>query len=100
MGRKGTPIGINQNLVKVATEGKDAKGRDTFINKEEVPTRIDEVSETLIYLGWAVYGTLETDPLWKIKRMSQDGTVWKQEYADGNEYYRNKWSDRAILNYE
>lgn len=93
------PIGTNTAPIKFDTEGTDANGREIVLARPEVPTRIDEVSDTLFYLGWAELATAEGDPLWKIRRIQLVGTVWEQKYVNGNEFYRNVWNDRASYIY-
>lgn len=92
-------IGLQIEPLRSPTEGSDAHGRPTLIVKEEAPTRIDEVNGNLIYCGWAEFGSLENDPIWKIKKTERVGGVWKQTYVDGNQFYRSIWDDRSILNY-
>ena len=82
-----------------ATEGHDAYGRESQIVKDESPTRVDEVSDTLFYLGWAKSTVNEDEPIWKIRRIQLVGSVWELKYANGNQYYRSIWDDRAILTY-
>jgi len=99
---KGTvlrPIGTNTAPIKFDTEGTDANGREIVLARPEIPTRIDEVSDSLFYLGWAELSTLESEPLWKIRRIQQVGTVWEQKYVNGEEFYRHVWDDRATLTY-
>lgn len=93
------PIGTNTNPIKFDTEGTDANGREIVLARPEVPTRIDEVSDSLFYLGWAELDTLESETLWKIRRIQQVGTVWEQKYVNGNEFYRYVWNDRASYAY-
>ena len=92
-------IGDSYEYFKSPTEGHDANGRPVQIIKEEFPTRIDEVNDTLFYIGWAVLGSSESDDVWKIKKIEQIDTVWKETYANGNQFYRNKWIDRDKLTY-
>ena len=93
------PIGALVDPFRSPTEGHDANGRPSQIVKDEFPTRIDEVSTTLFYLGWAELNTVESEPSWKIRRIQQIGNVWFQEYSFGNQFYRYKWSQRANLPY-
>lgn len=93
------PIGIEIDPYQSPTEGHSAEGRPSQIVKDEFPTRIDEVSDTLFYLGWAILGEGESEPYWKIRRIQQVGTVWEQKYAYGNQFYRYKWLDRSVLPY-
>lgn len=89
----------NQSPILIPHEGTNADGRTVFITKEESPTRIDEVSELLFYIGWAKQGTLDDEAKWKIKRIYKIDTVWYMEYADGNEFYDNIWDNRSTLTY-
>lgn len=93
------PIGTNTAPIKFDTEGTDANGREIVLARPEVPTRIDEVSDTLFYLGWAELSTPTSEPLWKIRRIQKVGTVWEQKYVNGDEFYRYVWDDRASLVY-
>ncbi len=93
------PIGTNTHPIKFDTEGTDANGRIIVLSRPEIPTRIDEVSDTLFYLGWAELATDEGDLLWKIRRIQQVGSIWEQKYVNGEEFYRHAWDDRASLVY-
>jgi hypothetical protein len=96
---KTIPVGSNIAPPRFDTEGTDAHGRPTVIIKDEIPTRIDEVNDFLCYLGYAEYGAGEDEPKWKIRRIQQIGNVWEQKYAEGEQYYRHVWNDRASLVY-
>lgn len=62
--------------------------------------KIDQVSETLSYIGWHRPGSSTTSAaVWRIARRSQTGTVWSYEWADGNRNYDNIWDNRASLTY-
>ena len=92
-------IGIEINPLRSPTEGHSAEGRPSQIVKDEFATRIDEVSDTLYYLGWAELGADEGEKVWKIRRIQQVGTVWEQKYAFGTQFYRYVWDDRSIIPY-
>lgn len=92
------PIGIDQTFLS-DNEGTDAKGRQSQVVRDEYPARIDEVNSELFYLGWAELGVAEDNPRWKIRKIQKVGTVWIQQYANGEETYVNSWADRSILNY-
>ena len=106
---KGGNIEDNAHPRRWATEGSSAFGREVQLVKYETPTRIDEVSDTLYFLGWAEWGMPEDEPFWKIRRIQQISTDWEQKYAydgygaehegRGNEFFRFKWSERYLLNY-
>lgn len=80
-------------------QSNTVEGRETVITVIEEPTRIDEVSSTLTYLGFADLGSVDGDAVWKIKRLEQSGNVTTITFADGNRLHDNVWSDRASLNY-
>lgn len=67
------------------------------------PFRVDEVSTSLYYIGYLNIGASapdENEPMWRIKRISQAGTVWKIELADGDSSFTKVWADRALLIYK
>ena len=61
--------------------------------------RIDQISDTLLYIGEGNLGADESAPVWSIKKMEQIGSVWRITYADGNQNKDNVWSDRLTLSY-
>lgn len=68
----------------------------------DVPQKqeIDFVGDTIIYKGWTQPGTLSSDALWKIQRITFTG-VDKDvtyEWADSGNYTQI-WDDRASLTY-
>lgn len=67
-------------------------------NKNYVPI-IDEASATVTYIGYAIPGSLESDPVWKIIKLEESGTVTKTYLADGDSNFDNIWSLRASLTY-
>ena len=64
------------------------------------PIRLDVASSTIMYLGEAVVGSLTSDSVWKIQRITSDttGSLYI-EFADGNINYDNVWDNRASLSY-
>lgn len=61
--------------------------------------RIDEVSATLLYIGEAVIGALDTDPVWKIKKILTSGSQTAILWPDDGNGYVHSWADRASLTY-
>ena len=92
-------VGSNTAPIKFDTEGHDAHGREIVLSRPEAPTRVDEVNDSLYYLGWAEYASLDDEPVWKIKRVQKIGNTWELKFAYGEQFYRHKWSDRSILPY-
>lgn len=96
---QGTLIPLNESPKPFPTNGTNANGLNVFITKNESPNRIDEISDTMYYLGWGESGVLDSEPKWKIKRIYKIDTVWYQEFANGEEFYNNIWDDRSTLIY-
>lgn len=58
--------------------------------------RIDD-GVTYMYIGEALAGAVENDPVWRIKRLTQvDLTIL---YPLGSSGFNQKWSDRLTLSY-
>ena len=98
-GTKFRAIGVNEVPIKFDTEGHDAHGREINLIRDDNPTRIDCVTDELYYLGWAEYGSDESEPVWKIRRIQKNGTIWEQKYAGGEQFFRYRWSNRSMLTY-
>lgn len=64
-----------------------------------VITLVDESSSTVTYVGKAVAGSSTSSSVWSIQKISVSGTVTTISWADGNNDYDNKWSDRETLTY-
>lgn len=62
-------------------------------------TLVDEASATVTYVGEAAVGSSLSTALWRIKRLTQSGTVLLIEWADGNSNFDNIWDNRASLSY-
>lgn len=60
-------------------------------------SRLDEVSDSLFYVGKAIAGSLESEPKWQIARYTQTGGILKSEYASS--LFDKVWSDRLTLVY-
>lgn len=61
---------------------------------------LDEVSATVSYVGEAVPGALQADPVWRIKKLDESGApelviTW----ADGTSDFDKVWDDRATYTY-
>lgn len=66
--------------------------------------RADFVGDTIIYRGEAAPGAVESDPVWRIKRIEFTlGTDGNQDvietWAGGTDGFVNRWSDRLSLGY-
>ena len=63
-------------------------------------TRTDFVTELLMYRGEAAPGSVESDPVWRIKRIEfgLDGDV-TECWAGGSAGFSYRWSERDSLTY-
>jgi hypothetical protein len=60
--------------------------------------RIDQVSNTVTYVGEAGEAAVENSSVWRIKKIvCSDGL--SITYADGDTNFDNNWTNRASLNY-
>jgi hypothetical protein len=62
--------------------------------------RVDFITDSLLYKGWADPGTAESAAEWRIQRIviGADDDVTKT-YPDGSNGFEFAWDDRATLSY-
>lgn len=69
---------------------------------EEMPyaKRIDFITDDLLYRGEAVVGSLESSPVWRIRKLiiGEDNDV-TEIWANGTADYVHTWTDRTIYTY-
>jgi hypothetical protein len=60
-------------------------------------TRVDFVTEELLYRGEAAVGTTNSSPLWRIRRITVgvDGDI-TEEWSGGNATFDKVWDDRLL----
>ena len=60
-----------------------------------------DANQNIEYFGKANIGTLTSDALWQIKKLSYDSNqnITTVEWADGDIAFNNVWDDRASLSY-
>ena len=73
------------------------------INQDALsPSRIDIIGtapNTTTYIGYALAGAVEGQPVWKISRVVETAATTIVLWADGNEKMDNVWTNRAALSY-
>jgi len=99
-GRKGIADG---NVIDMAEHGR-VGGVSTgqpfkFTRKVDEKILIDEVDNDTIYLGKAKIGASTSDSVWQIQKIVTSGTVTQILYADGDDNFDNKWTERTELTY-
>jgi len=69
----------------------------------ELPTytkRVDVASSTVTYIGEAVAGSADSDPVWRIqKSISNTEGDLNIFFADGENKFNQVWANRASLSY-
>jgi hypothetical protein len=72
---------------------------NTDTEDKRLTVRLDEVSDTLFYVGKALIGKVNSDANWLIIRYTTVGNVLMSEYANGSEAFDQVWNNRATLTY-
>jgi len=89
-------ISITDELVNVQPTVEDVQVQ--IVEDSEVPyaKRTDFVGETIIYKGEAAVGAVESDPVWRLRKLdiATDGDV-KETWAAGAATFDKVWDDRA-----
>jgi hypothetical protein len=62
-------------------------------------TLIDTPSSTEIYIGTSKSFKDTSKPLWQIKKIWQDSTVWKTEFPNGDQGFKFIWEIRGTYTY-
>jgi hypothetical protein len=73
----------------------------TFMTFDQsIPLPMTEVVGGVTYIGYCKkLGTGFDKPEWLIIRITETGGLTTPEYANGNNQYDSKWSERATLKY-
>jgi hypothetical protein len=95
------PSGVSQDVNVLTDLLTDAQLRATPLEVLETwfTKRVDEVSSSLTYLGYAVPGTAESASGWLMIAVSKVGTVTAKKFKNGSTSFNTKWDDRAAGSY-
>lgn len=97
-------ISITKDLIETQSVVMGLMGPRGFpgVSEDEkvYSKRTDFITDELLYRGEAAPGSIESDPVWRIRKIaiSLDGDV-SEEWADGNANFDNIWADRLTLPY-
>ena len=61
--------------------------------------RYDEIDEDTFYLGEAIPGSIEADPVWRIRKGIDSRTDISLLWAEGAAFFIHSWDDRLSLTY-
>ena len=65
----------------------------------QLSTHLDQVTNNLTYIGEALPGSLDSNAVWRIKRLVETGPDSEITWADGDSDFDNIWDDRLSLTY-
>jgi len=71
----------------------------TTANGEIYLTKVDETPSGKTYIGEAAIGSHDIDPVWRIKRINDQGNLTTIKWANGNGNFDNQWSQRITIEY-
>lgn len=90
----------SDNQVEIISQLDDIlTALNTDTEDKRLTVRLDEVSDTLFYVGKALIGKVDADANWLIIRYTTVGNVLMSEYANGSEAFDQVWDDRTTLTY-
>jgi hypothetical protein len=88
------------NILTVLLDIKKLVGSIRIIGTGiRVPVRIDDSNPDVVYNGFVVAGTIVSDAVWAIQKVTKEKAATIYEWADGDELYDNIWENRYELNY-
>ncbi len=62
-------------------------------------TRTDDAGSGITYVGKAAVGSVTSDAVWQIQRLTETTGDLVVQFADGNADFDNIWDNRASLSY-
>ncbi len=81
-------------------EGSNADGKNVQITDVDSPLYIDEVSNTLSYLGYCTVGTVGSVPKFRLKKIEKIGTVTHISYPNADRSFIYIWDNRLGYTYK
>ena len=95
--KQDTEINILNGILGALTDLKVIMNNNSDCCKN--PIRIDESNPNVVYNGFAVAGSVTSEAVWAIQRITRESDIIIYEWTDGNELYDNIWDNRYELNY-
>lgn len=72
---------------------------DGIAPSQGLATRLDDAGSGVTYVGKALAGSISSNPVWQIQRLTELNGDITVEWADGDISFDNTWDDRASLSY-
>ena len=79
--------------------GTDGANKDYVDGDKYMKKLIDEIDSTTMYVGVSVPGSLESEPVWAIKRIQFLLEDIEIKWADSVNTYTKVWDDRLSYTY-
>jgi hypothetical protein len=95
------PIVLINGILNQLPIGDTIAGSSGTPQEEELYSkRIDFISDSILYKGEAVVGALESDAVWRIRKIiiGNDGDI-TEIWADGDSNFNNIWNNRLSYTY-
>lgn len=95
------PIVLINGILNQLPVGDTIAGSSGLSPEEELYSkRIDFISDSILYKGEAVVGALESDAVWRIRKIviGVDGDI-TEIWADGDSNFNNIWNNRLNYSY-
>jgi hypothetical protein len=92
-----SPVSLAFEIMASGPRGAPGVSEDDMVYAK----RVDFVGDTIIYKGEAEIGTLDADSVWRIRRITLEGTEQdvNEEWANGVGDFAHVWDDRATYTY-
>jgi len=62
-------------------------------------TRLDDVGGGVLYIGQAEPGRTTADSSWRIRKLTEIGSLLDVQYASGSDAFTHTWDDRATYTF-
>lgn len=97
-------VPLPEDLVVLANEAEARNFKLTLEDlavamKPQYAVLLDTVSDTVFYVGEADPGSLTSEAVWRIKKVTSVSGDISVEWADGSSTFSQVWDDRLSLSY-
>jgi hypothetical protein len=91
-------IESGRNFVEISAAGPQGPAGDG-VEEEMFDMEIDSSNASSVYIGYAQPGTAKSAAAWRIKRVTDTGTLVSIDWAGGTANFVNIWDDRSSYTY-
>jgi len=69
------------------------------MSNENFTIKVDEVSDSLTYVGRAARNSATDKPVWQLMKVTETGTITDVQWAEGRDDFKFTWDDRTSYSY-